>query len=83
MTVCEEELNAEEVNEEWEENDEGEDIDFVNLYKSADDTGSGSEDSDDRVYSEKVEYEWDEKGGRGGHEEDKKSKEIEVEESSC
>ncbi|KAG0637610.1 hypothetical protein HOY80DRAFT_1050859 [Tuber brumale] len=40
--------------------DGDEDVDFVDLYKSANDAGDIREDSDDRVYGEDVEGEWDE-----------------------
>ena len=40
-----------EVYEEWEEDDEDGDVDFIDLYESEDEDGDGSEDSDD-VYGE-------------------------------
>lgn len=40
-----------EVYEEWEEDDENGDVDFIDLYESEDDNGNGSEYSDD-VYRE-------------------------------
>ena len=52
-------LNAE-VYEEWEEDDEDGDVDFIDRYESADQDGDGSEDSDD-VYGEE-ENDEDEKG---------------------
>jgi len=40
-----------EVHEQWEEDQEDEDVDFINLYESGDEGGNGSEDSDE-VYGE-------------------------------
>ncbi|KAG0636154.1 hypothetical protein HOY80DRAFT_1055247 [Tuber brumale] len=46
--------------------DEDEEVDLINHYESADDTGNISEDSDDRVYNEDGEGKWSEGGGRRG-----------------
>ena len=57
-------LQNAELYQEWEEDEEDEDGDFINLYESADEVGNGSEDSD-KVYGAEEIVEYDDKDGEG------------------
>jgi hypothetical protein len=48
-----------EVYEEWEEDEENQDVDFIDLYESGEENGNGSEDSDE-IYGEETIYEEEE-----------------------
>ncbi|KAG0643485.1 hypothetical protein HOY80DRAFT_997743 [Tuber brumale] len=79
MTVREEELNEKKVYEDWGEGEEDEDVDFVDLYRSASRDGNGSEDSD-RIYGEEEREEEEEEAmeqeeeGQEGEKEEEEEK---------
>ncbi|PUU72836.1 hypothetical protein B9Z19DRAFT_1069456 [Tuber borchii] len=55
MRVQEDELNEKAVYEKWEEDEEDQDVDFIDLYESDEEDGNSSEDSD-RIYGEEMIY---------------------------